>query len=79
MSRRRYLRVLGEAERLPHEEQLLLIERLAGRLRHAQSFVPAAPRWEDYGGSGSHPLCGEEAQTWVSRTRQESDDSRRMP
>jgi hypothetical protein len=76
-----YEQVVREADSLPPEEQLRLIARLAGRLSppHGQQPQSHAPRWEDSAGIASHPLCGEDAQHWVTRTRQESDQHRAMP
>jgi hypothetical protein len=73
-----YDRVLRDAESLSREEQLLLIERLAGRLRATGEPAGARPSWEDHGGTAPFPLCGEDAQAWVSRTRQESDEGRHV-
>jgi hypothetical protein len=74
-----YERVLREAEALGRQDQLLLVERLAARLRASEASTGPRPRWEDLAGTAPHPLCGEDAQAWVSRTRQESDDHRRLP
>jgi hypothetical protein len=70
--------VAREADALPSDEQLRLIARLAERLV-AGRVPPCAqnrPRWEDFAGSVSAPLCAEDAQQWVTRTRQESDQER---
>jgi len=74
-----YQRLLSEAERLSREEQLLLIERLVERLRITGASALDRPRWEDYAGTAPYPLCGEDAQAWVKRTRSESDEGRRLP
>jgi hypothetical protein len=73
-----YEQVLSEAERLSREEQLQLIVRLEERLRATEVSVSARPRWEDYAGTAIFPLCGEDAQVWVTRTRQESDEGRKI-
>ncbi|MEW6357708.1 MAG: hypothetical protein AB1696_15355 [Planctomycetota bacterium] len=74
-----YERILHEAELLSKKEQLLLIERLAERLRILGGPRSKRPRlrWEDLAGSAPCPMCGEDAQAWVARTRRESDKSRR--
>ena len=77
VSEQGYLRVLEAARKLPREEQLLIIERLAERLRSGGAVASARARWEQYAGTAPWPLCGEDAQEWVSRTRQESDGARR--
>jgi hypothetical protein len=33
-------------------------------------------KWSDLAGRAPYPMCGEDAQQWVSRTRRESDDHR---
>jgi hypothetical protein len=73
-----YERILKEAEALVRQEQLLLVERLIARLRASEASAGPRPRWEDLAGSAPYPLCGEDAQAWVSRTRQECDDQRRL-
>lgn len=64
-----------EADGLAADEQLRLIARLAQRLAAAGATPPAKsrPRWEDFAGSSAAPMCGEDAQNWVTRTRQDSD------
>ncbi len=71
-----YEDVLRQSESLPHVEQLRLIARLAERLYRRHGTDTERPRWEDYAGSAPHPLCGQDAQDWVSETRQESDEAR---
>jgi hypothetical protein len=66
--------VAREADALPSDEQLRLIARLAERL--AARPAENRPRWEDFAGSVASPMCGEDAQGWVTRTRQESDQQR---
>ena len=70
--------VAREADALPSDEQLRLIARLAERLAASRAARPAEsrPRWEDFAGSVSSPMCGEDAQDWVTRSRQESDERR---
>ena len=62
---------------LPTHEQLRLIARLAERL--ATKPVENRPRWEDFAGSAESPMCGEDAQVWVTRIRSESDEQRIVP
>ncbi len=66
--------VAREADALPSDEQLRLIARLAERL--AERPPGNRPRWEDFAGSAASPMCGEDAQDWVTRNRQESDQQR---
>lgn len=68
--------LLRQAEQLTPEERLELISRLADQLR-VQTTAPKAKRkWSDLKGMAPYPLLGEDAQEWVSRTRQEGDDHR---
>lgn len=65
------------AAQLPPAEQKQLAESILQHL--ASGAQPATPRrrsWSEIRGSVPYPLCGENAQAWVSRTRQESDDQR---
>jgi hypothetical protein len=81
MSTTDYDRVLREAERLPPDQQRALIERLTDRLRGSEEHEEEEkerPRWEDFEGTAPYPLCGEDAQGWVSRTRREADEGRRI-
>lgn len=73
MSTLTYDEVVESAERLSPEEQRLLIERLRADLRTKREFHGKRPRWEDLAGTAPYPMCGEDAQAWVSRTRAESD------
>ena len=72
-------RILREAEQLPPDEQLELIARLAARLRARPEPGKKRPRWEDLAGSAPYPLCGEDAQQYISRTRGEADDCAKLP
>ncbi len=74
-----YENILREAEQLPREQCLMLIERLIYRMRTAGTTENGAPAWEDYAGSAPYPLCGEDAQEWIRRSRQESDRKRMFP
>jgi hypothetical protein len=61
------------AAQLPPNERKQLADTL---LRDLAS--PPRPRrlWREIRGSVPHPLFGEDAQAWVSRTRREADDHR---
>ena len=73
MASRKHQQVLSEAERLPGEEQLALIARLTERMKARKASPGKVLRWEDYAGTAPYPLCGEDAQAWVTRTREVSD------
>jgi hypothetical protein len=64
------------AAQLPPAERRQLAETI---LRDLDSAAPPAARrrsWREIRGSVPYPLCDEDAQDWVSRSRQESDDHR---
>lgn len=67
-----------QSELLSADEQLMLAMRLIDRVRHGAP-APSKPqprKWSDMQGVFSHPLAGEDAQAWVTRTRRESDERR---
>ena len=70
--------VIENAERLTPEQQRLVIEHLTAHLRADAGSGEPRPRWEDLYGTAPYPMCGEDAQAWVSRTRRESDEARRV-
>ncbi len=60
------------------DEQLRLAAYILERTR--QAVVQDKPRrkWRDIRGIAAYPMLGEDAQDWVSRTRSESDEQRKM-
>ena len=66
--------IIEQAEQLPVDAQLQLLARLAERLhqQYAKAATPTYP-WMSLRGLATHPYLGEDAQAWVSRSRQESD------
>jgi len=68
--------VVRKAEALASDEQLLLIARLAEKLRETYQVSRPRRKWRDIRGSVPYPLLGEDAQAWVSRTRREGDEHR---
>lgn len=66
--------ILKQADALSADEQLALASRLIERARRKSR--PARRRWLDAIGLAPYPLVGEEAQAWVTRTRQEGTDER---
>lgn len=68
--------LLKQAELLTTGEQLELAMRLIERVRHSPALAAPTRKWMDVAGLAPHPLAGEDAQEWVSRTRQEGDDER---
>jgi hypothetical protein len=67
------------AARLSIAEQRQLAENILQRLA-SEGDAPPSPRraWREIRGSVSFPLCGEDAQAWVTRSRQESDGQRQQ-
>jgi hypothetical protein len=65
--------LLKQAELLTRKEQLTLAVRLINKA-HLPEFQPL--QWKDICGSVPCPALGEDAQTWVSRNRAESDSGR---
>jgi type II secretory pathway pseudopilin PulG len=62
--------LLKQADALSADEQLTLASRLIEQARRKSQ--PAHRRWLDAVGLAPYPLVGEDAQAWVTRTRQES-------
>jgi len=69
-----YEQVVRQAEQLTQQQQLELIEHLAARLRAEQEAGGKRPRWEDLAGTAPYPLCGEDAQEYISRMRDEWEE-----
>jgi hypothetical protein len=73
--------LVEQTEQLTLEEQLALVARIVERARNnAKTKVPSATgkrnRWLDASGLVKEPLFLEDAQAWVTRTRQEGDEQR---
>ena len=68
--------VIERAERLTPDEQLQLIAHLAQAARRTTSGTRTGRSWMELQGAAPYPLVGEDAQTWVSRTRREGDEAR---
>jgi hypothetical protein len=65
------------AAQLPPAEQKQLAESILRRLTApAASDGPRRRLWREIRGSVEYPLCGEDAQAWVTRGRRESDEHR---
>jgi len=58
------------------EDQLLLMAHLAETVR--QQWQPTATRrkWREFRAIAQFPMIGEDAQVWVSRTRQKGEQDR---
>lgn len=68
--------LVKQAERLPIEDQLALLARLAETMRQHLRPQVQQRKWREIRGLVQAPFVGEDAQTWVSRTRQEAADQR---
>ena len=68
------IQLLNQSASLSADEQLELAARLIEQARKRAT----APRrkWLDVMGAAPYPLAGEDAQAWVTRTRQEGEDER---
>ncbi len=62
------------AEELTDDEQLDLIVHLARKMQEAHQTSKPRRQWSEICGSAPYPLMGEDAQTWVSRTRCVGDE-----
>jgi hypothetical protein len=72
--------IIQQTEELPVEKQLQLLAHLAERLRqqYPAAAAPSYP-WMRLQGLATHPYLGEDAQAWVSRSRQESERTMEQP
>jgi hypothetical protein len=68
--------IMKQAELLSSSDQLELAVLLIERARQNPSLATQRHRWMDAAGVAPYPLTGEDAQDWISRTRQEGDDER---
>jgi hypothetical protein len=70
--------LIKQTELLTSDEKLALASRLIDSARQATTAGTHVPRrkWAEVRGLVAHPLTGEDAQVWVSRTRRESDEGR---
>jgi len=72
-----YNDILNQAKRLPLDEQLRLIAYLSEQTRLARRQKSATPKsWYDLRGAASYPLMREDAQEWISASRQEDESHR---
>jgi hypothetical protein len=69
-------KILKEVDLLTPQEIDSLISRLLEQRRKRTNSGDSGKRWGDLRGSAQYPLCGQDAQEWVTRSRRESDESR---
>jgi hypothetical protein len=72
--------VAALAAQLPLAEQKKLAERLLGETEKSTTDLAESRRrlWREIRGIVAYPMCGEDAQAWVSRTRGEADEQREL-
>ncbi len=63
---------------LPAIERLRLVERIAKDLASDSEAAGERYDWSSLAGAAPELLNGEDAQSWVSRTRKEADEERRV-
>lgn len=69
--------ILNQTRRLTPDEQLRLIVHLSEQARLARRHESTKPkRWGDMRGAAAYPLVAEDAQEWVSTSRQQDDHHR---
>jgi len=71
-------RIKQEVDGLSTDEQLRLVTYLVERARTSLPSPPVVRKWRDLRGMYLHPMLGEDAQAWVTRTRQNADDRRKQ-
>jgi hypothetical protein len=64
-------KIAREAAMLSADEKLQLAARLIEEARQGAPTTVTAVRWRDLRGQVPAPALGEDAQAWVTRTRQE--------
>ncbi|MEH2435946.1 MAG: hypothetical protein V7K25_17135 [Nostoc sp.] len=69
-------KILSEIEQLTPQEQLTVMRHLVERIKKHINLAQPKRKWNDLKGMAPYPLLGEDAQEWVSRTRQEGDEHR---
>ena len=76
MAAARYEDVWRLARDLTPDDRLRLIAELALLSRPSSDAPPSRQGWLDLLGSAPYPAVGDDAQAWVTRTRDESDVAR---
>ncbi len=69
--------ILAKAEQLSPEEQRQVIDSLARKVENEKTLTDRPQRkWMDIAGRLPYPAYGEDAQTYISKLRQEADRER---
>ncbi|MBF2017869.1 MAG: hypothetical protein IGS23_22265 [Rivularia sp. T60_A2020_040] len=69
-------KILSEIGQLTPFEQLMVMGHLVEQMKNNITKAPTKAKWSDLKGMAPYPLCGEDAQEWVSRTRREGNEHR---
>ena len=64
--------LMKRADELTSDEKLELALLLIEQARQGDDSQPRR-KWKEINGAGQYPMVGEDAQAWVSRSRQESE------
>ena len=70
--------LLQQADNLTVEDQLSLIAHLVEKVRQSTTAPKPKRKWSELQGVVTEPALGEDAQTWISRTRYEADSHRAL-
>lgn len=70
--------IIEKVDLLTTEEQLSLIDVITRKTKSSVGRSGPLRTWSDLKGLLSYPACGEDAQSYTSRSRQESDEKRPM-
>ena len=76
MSLAEYAQILRQVRALTQEDQLQLAAAIISGIRLNDGPSPKPLKWMDLKGTLPYPALGEDAQEYITRTRQESDDDR---
>lgn len=68
--------VMKQIDTMTLDEQLELIAYLADKARQTQLTPKHRQKWREIRGLVQQPALGEDAQTWISRSRREDDEHR---
>ena len=75
MSAKELDELVKKVESLKPDEQLFLISHIARNLQEGCPKLKRHRKWREICGSIPYPFFGEDAQSWLSRTRSEGDDT----
>lgn len=80
MSKELLQELINQSDTLSSEERLQLMYYLASSLKQTEekNYLTIKPqrKWSEIKGKIHYPIIGEDAQTWVSKSRQEATKNR---